>query len=169
MQNISDDAFKVQVRFWGKKKNERLKCVHSLFLSLGGFWKPKIIYSGKEGRFVGNGPYQKLNLKLYCFCRSVFLHICVRILKNLWMLITRLLVPKLSETVISKQHWNHQRDSCQRKSMTLSTTVPIKNVRYVKIRLEKEMTIHSSVLAWEIPRTEEPNGLQSMGLESDMT
>ena len=143
--------------------------MHSLFLSLGGFWKPKIIYSGKEGRFVGNGPYQKLNLKLYCFCRSVFLHICVRILKNLWMLITRLLVPKLSETVISKQHWNHQRDSCQRKSMTLSTTVPIKNVRYVKIRLEKEMAIHSSVLAWEIPRTEEPNGLQSMGLESDMT
>ena len=31
------------------------------------------------------------------------------------------------------------------------------------------MAIHSSVLAWEIPRTEEPNGLQSMGLESDMT
>ena len=53
--------------------------------------------------------------------------------------------------------------------MTLSTTVPIKNVRYVKIRLEKEMAIHSSVLAWEIPWTEEPSGLQSMGLESDMT
>ena len=29
--------------------------------------------------------------------------------------------------------------------------------------LEKEMTTHSSVLAWEIPRTEEPGGLQSMG------
>ena len=25
------------------------------------------------------------------------------------------------------------------------------------------MAIHSSVLAWEIPRTEEPGGLQSMG------
>ena len=29
--------------------------------------------------------------------------------------------------------------------------------------LEKEMTIHSSILAWEIPWTEEPGELQSMG------
>ena len=29
--------------------------------------------------------------------------------------------------------------------------------------LEKEMDIHSSVLAWRIPWTEEPGGLQSMG------
>ena len=29
--------------------------------------------------------------------------------------------------------------------------------------LEKGMAIHSSVLAWEIPRTEEPGGLQSIG------
>ena len=29
--------------------------------------------------------------------------------------------------------------------------------------LEKEMTIHSSVLAWRIPGTEEPSGLPSMG------
>ena len=28
--------------------------------------------------------------------------------------------------------------------------------------LEKEMTTHSSILAWRIPRTEEPGGLQSM-------
>ena len=28
--------------------------------------------------------------------------------------------------------------------------------------LEKEMATHSSVLAWEIPWTEEPGGLQSM-------
>ena len=31
--------------------------------------------------------------------------------------------------------------------------------------LEEEMAIHSSMLAWEIPRTEEPGGLQSMGLQ----
>ena len=31
--------------------------------------------------------------------------------------------------------------------------------------LEKEMATHSSILAWEIPWTEEPGGLQSMGLE----
>ena len=29
--------------------------------------------------------------------------------------------------------------------------------------LEKEMAAHSSFLAWEIPWTEEPGGLQSMG------
>ena len=29
--------------------------------------------------------------------------------------------------------------------------------------LELEMATHSSILAWEIPRTEEPGGLQSMG------
>ena len=29
--------------------------------------------------------------------------------------------------------------------------------------LEKEMATHSSVLAWRIPGTEEPGGLQSVG------
>ena len=29
--------------------------------------------------------------------------------------------------------------------------------------LEKEMTTHPSILAWEIPWTEEPGGLQPMG------
>ena len=36
--------------------------------------------------------------------------------------------------------------------------------------LEKEMATHSSILAWKIPWTEEPGGLQSMGSqESDAT
>ena len=36
--------------------------------------------------------------------------------------------------------------------------------------LEKEMAIHSSILAWRIPWTEESGGLQSMGSqESDTT
>ena len=30
--------------------------------------------------------------------------------------------------------------------------------------LEKEMATHSNILAWRIPWTEEPEGLQSMGL-----
>ena len=30
---------------------------------------------------------------------------------------------------------------------------------------EKRMATHSSILAWEIPWTEEPGGLQSVGLE----
>ena len=32
--------------------------------------------------------------------------------------------------------------------------------------LEKEMAGHSSILAWKILWTEEPGGLQSMGLKS---
>ena len=31
--------------------------------------------------------------------------------------------------------------------------------------LEEEMATHSSILAWEIPRTEEPGELLSMGLQ----
>ena len=31
--------------------------------------------------------------------------------------------------------------------------------------LEKEMASYSSILAWEIPWTEDPGGLQSMGLQ----
>ena len=32
--------------------------------------------------------------------------------------------------------------------------------------LEEEMATHSSILAWEIPRTEKPGRLQSMGSQS---
>ena len=32
----------------------------------------------------------------------------------------------------------------------------------------KEMAAHSSILAWEIPWTEEPGGLQSMGSQSQI-
>ena len=33
--------------------------------------------------------------------------------------------------------------------------------------LKKEMATHSSILAWKIPWTEKPSGLQSMGLQND--
>ena len=35
--------------------------------------------------------------------------------------------------------------------------------------LEKEMAIHSSVLSWEIPWTEEPGGLQFMDSQKSRT
>ena len=35
--------------------------------------------------------------------------------------------------------------------------------------LEKAMAIHSSILAWEIPWTEKPGGLQSMGSQKCLT
>ena len=35
--------------------------------------------------------------------------------------------------------------------------------------LEKEMATHSFILAWKIPWTEEPDGLQSMGSQKSQT
>ena len=35
--------------------------------------------------------------------------------------------------------------------------------------LEKEMATHSSILAWKIPWTEEPGGLQSVGSHERLT
>ena len=35
--------------------------------------------------------------------------------------------------------------------------------------LEKNMATHYSILAWEIPWTEKPGGLQSMGLQKSDT
>ena len=37
---------------------------------------------------------------------------------------------------------------------------------YQEDLLEEEMETHSSILAWEIPWTEEPGKLQSMGSQS---
>ena len=34
---------------------------------------------------------------------------------------------------------------------------------------KKEMATHSNILAWEIPWTEKPGKLQSMGSQSEMT
>ena len=41
-------------------------------------------------------------------------------------------------------------------------------VRYLgrEVPLEKEIATHSSILAWKIPRMEEPGRLQSMGSQS---
>ena len=45
---------------------------------------------------------------------------------------------------------------------------PAKQETWVQ-SLEKEMATLSSVLAWEIPWTEEPSELQSMGLQKSRT
>ena len=43
-------------------------------------------------------------------------------------------------------------------------------LRYLFLMMEKEMATHCRVLAWRIPGTVEPGGLQSMGLlRSDTT
>ena len=38
-----------------------------------------------------------------------------------------------------------------------------------KVPLEEEMATHFSILTWKIPWTEEPGGLQSMGLQKSQT
>ena len=39
------------------------------------------------------------------------------------------------------------------------------NFPWVFLTMEKEMEIHSTILAWRIPWTGEPAGLQSIGLQ----
>ena len=39
----------------------------------------------------------------------------------------------------------------------------------LEVALEKEMATHSSIPAWKIPWTEEPGGLQSLGLKKTHT
>ena len=41
----------------------------------------------------------------------------------------------------------------------------IKRYKLLCIKLATEMATHSSILAWEIPWTENPGGRQSMGLQ----
>ena len=38
-------------------------------------------------------------------------------------------------------------------------------IMHTAVYLEKEMATHSSILAWEIPWTEETGGIQSMRLQ----
>ena len=48
--------------------------------------------------------------------------------------------------------------ACQRRSRRRYKFDP-----WVRDLLKEEMATHSRILAWEIPWTEEPDGLQSMG------
>ena len=65
------------------------------------------------------------------------------------------LMPKSDEVVIRKP-----------ETLPNNNTSPPKPAQIrgaYKNRTEKAMAPHSSTLAWKIPRTEEPGGLQSMG------
>ena len=42
-------------------------------------------------------------------------------------------------------------------------------IQEMQVPLEKEMVTHPSILAWEIPWTEEPGTLQSMALQKSQT
>ena len=50
-------------------------------------------------------------------------------------------------------------------SLVLPVEILVQVATYVYIEpLEKDMATHPSILSWEIPWTEEPGGLQFMGL-----
>ena len=50
------------------------------------------------------------------------------------------------------------------KNLPAVQETPVRSLVW-KDPLGKGMATHSSILAWEIPRTEEPGGLQSLGLQ----
>ena len=52
--------------------------------------------------------------------------------------------------------------------LPFSNTYPIQSLVQEDV-LDREMATHSNILAWEIPRTEEPGRLQSMGLQKSWT
>ena len=53
------------------------------------------------------------------------------------------------------------------------TRLPMQKMRVLSLGredpLEKGMTIHSGILSWKIPWTEEPGGLQPMDLQKSET
>ena len=59
-----------------------------------------------------------------------------------------------------------------RTSLVAQTVKRLSTMQETRVRslgqedpVEKEMAIHSSTIAWKIPWTEEPDRLQSMGLQ----
>ena len=51
---------------------------------------------------------------------------------------------------------------CFNRKIASGTTATIRITWWLSILMEKEMATHSSILAWKIPWTEEPGGLQFM-------
>ena len=62
-----------------------------------------------------------------------------------------------SGSVVKKK--KKKKPTCQCRSCRIHKFDP----RVRKIPLEEEMATHSSILAWKVPWTEDPGGLQSMG------
>ena len=81
-------------------------------------------------------------------------------LKNDWVFFFHSWLPELIKTANET-----------RVSLVAQTVKDLAPMRETQIRslgqegpLDEKMATHSSILAWRIPWTEEPGGLQSMGL-----
>ena len=71
-----------------------------------------------------------------------------------------------SQCLLSVIEWIrkfHSLDQCQRDVWVSESSLNTLKNTYTSHWLEKETATHSSVLAWKIPWTEEPGGLQSIG------
>ena len=64
---------------------------------------------------------------------------------------------KLQELVMDRKAW------CTAVHAVVKNRTRLSDFTFHFHALEKEMATHSSVLAWRIPGTAEPGGLQSMG------
>ena len=62
--------------------------------------------------------------------------------------------------------WNEQgrpfMPVCDSKASSVFSEAGKRDWKIITMEREKGMATHSSILAWEIPWTEEPDGLQSM-------
>ena len=59
-------------------------------------------------------------------------------------------------------HLNHRKNGHNLEELPTTRETWVRSLGWEDL-LEKEMATHSSILAWKIPRTEEPGRLQSMG------
>ena len=75
---------------------------------------------------------------------------------------------KFRATKPAKNLLAHKLDLCSKKHETVPSSRRLQDRlhAFVSNPLEKEMATHSSVLAWKIPWTEGPVGLQSMGSQN---
>ena len=76
----------------------------------------------------------------------------------------------LRELVLDREAWHAAVHGVAKSRTWLSGWTELSTVWETQVQslgeedpLEKEMATHSSILAWRIPWTEEPSGLQSMG------
>ena len=88
-----------------------------------------------------------------------------------WVPLGKTRCPRCSEsdTIWTRREWV-ERASLVAQSVRNLPAMQETQVRFLgqEDPLEKEMATHSSILAWRIPWTEEPGGLQSMGSQHDL-
>ena len=97
----------------------------------------------------------------HCDLRKLSQHLCILLSTAEPHRICCVLQPLLIESLLQSVLWASQVAQRERICLPMQETRSLTPVG--QIPLEKEMIIHSCILTWEIPWTEEPGRLQSMG------